>query len=236
MSASGNGRRRAAHRAGDVGPVLEFLGVTTPEAWVEAASGQIETLLNDHAALELKAAQQAQRLIWKYAMPASAGGGRSARVLRQRLMHSMSRLAREELRHFEQVLAAIEARGMVFSTVSSSRYAAGLHAEIRKDEPARLVDTLIVGAIIEARSCERFHGLLPALAATDADLARFYASLLRAESRHFRDYLALAELAAEGSVEDRCKELLAVDAALVCAPDTVVRFHSGVPSARHGGG
>jgi tRNA-(ms[2]io[6]A)-hydroxylase len=212
--------------------VLEFLGVATPPAWVEAAAGQIETLLNDHAALELKAAQQAQRLIWKYAMPAAAAGVRNSRVLRHRLMHSMSRLAREELRHFEQVLAAIEARGMAFSAVTSSRYAAGLHAEIRKDEPARLVDTLLVGAIIEARSCERFHALQPALVHSDPDLARFYASLLRAESRHFRDYLALAELAADGSVAGRCGELLAVDAALVCAPDAVLRFHSGVPTGR----
>jgi tRNA-(ms[2]io[6]A)-hydroxylase len=186
-------------------------------------------LLNDHAALELKAAQQAQRLIWKYALPASHNGAGISRALRERLMHLMSRLAREELRHFEQVLAALHARGVPFTPISSSRYAAGLHAEIRKEEPARLIDTLIVGAIIEARSCERFHALLPSLTSVDPDLATFYASLLRAESRHFRNYLELAELAAGGSVDECCRRLLDVDARLICSADSVLRFHSGVP-------
>ena len=85
---------------------------------------------------------------------------------------------------------------------------------------------MIVGAIIEARSCERFHALVPALEGVDADLAKFYSSLLRAESRHFRDYIDLAELAAGGPVEWRCTQLLAVDARLVRTPDKVLRFHS----------
>ena len=82
--------------------------------------------------------------------------------------------------------------GVEYTELTASRYAAGLRAECRQNEPARLVDTLIVGAIVEARSCERFHALAPYIEADDPELAKYYRSLLRAEGRHFEDYLALA--------------------------------------------
>jgi tRNA-(ms[2]io[6]A)-hydroxylase len=208
----------------DVGPVLEFLHCRTPDAWVRQALADLDTLLLDHAALELKAAQQAQKLIWKY------GAGPRALLpaaFRSRLVNRMSRLAREELRHFERVVAEIERRGGDFVATAPSRYAAGLHALARRDEPGRLVDALIIGAIIEARSCERFLRLIEPLRGEDAALAEFYASLLRSEARHFKDYLDLAALLDRDDYEQRAECLLARDAELVLLPDSELKFHSG---------
>jgi tRNA-(ms[2]io[6]A)-hydroxylase len=214
----------------DVGPVLEFLNCRTPLTWVRQALADLDTLLLDHAALELKAAQQAQTLIWRYGAAVGAGAGARGALpaaFRSRLVPRMSRLAREELRHFERVVAEIERRGGVFVATAPSRYAAGLHALARRDEPARLVDTLIIGAIIEARSCERFLSLIEPLGAEDAELAQFYATLLRSEARHFRDYLELARMLDHDDFMQRTECLLARDAELVLSPDSELKFHSG---------
>jgi tRNA-(ms[2]io[6]A)-hydroxylase len=136
----------------------------------------------------------------------------------------MSRLAREELRHFEQVLAIMKKRGVIYSHLSPARYAAGLREAVRKDDPGRLVDVLIVGAIIEARSCERFAALAPHL---DDKLAEFYNSLLKSEARHYQDYLVLAQRANGGPVQDRVAEFMAIEQKLIEEPDTEFRFHSG---------
>ena len=211
-----------------VEPVLKFLRCRSPAAWAEAAVAQIDTLLLDHAALELRAAQQAQRLIARYGSARDRGAALDPGT-RLRLLRKLSRLAREELRHYEQVVELIATRAIPYDTVSASRYARTLHGEIRRDEPQRCSDTLIVAAIIEARSCERFYSLLPSLENTEPRLARFYASLLRAEARHFDDYLALARDAAGDDCRDRIDALLALDAELMHAPDTQLRFHSGPP-------
>jgi tRNA-(ms[2]io[6]A)-hydroxylase len=191
---------------------------------------ELDKLLADHASLELKAAQQAQRLIWKYG--AGHAGGFSDKLFRSRLMHRMSRLAREELRHFEQVVRIIERRGGQFVTVSPSRYAGVLHELARPSGPGALTDQLLIGAIIEARSCERFFSLLGPLANQETELAAFYASLLRSEARHFEDYLDLARGAGDAEFEQRLDRLLARDTELVQSPDTEVRFHSGPLSDR----
>lgn len=213
----------------DAGPTLDFLGCRTPAAWTERAVAARDALLLDHASLELKAAQQAQKLIWAYGTSARRAG--LSRSLRHRLANKLSRLAREELRHFEQVLALLERRGSSYHPVSASRYASSLHALARRDEPGALVDALIIGAIIEARSCERFACLVPALEPVDPELASFYRSLLRSEARHFEDYLALARAAAEQDIQPRIDALLVRDAELICSTDMELRFHSGVPGA-----
>ena len=143
------------------------------------------------------------------------------------LLAKLSRLAREELRHFEQVVALMRKRGIDYPQIAASRYAGRLRDEVRPTEPSRLVDTLLVGAIIEARSCERFSALVPVL---DEELSDFYASLLKSESRHFVDYLKLAEgVAGAAEVEDRLQTILAAEQVLVESSDTEFRFHSGVP-------
>jgi len=200
----------------DLTSLLDFLPCRTPSQWVEAALKDQALMLIDHANCEKKAAATALSLMHRY-------------LDNTVLLNKMSRLAREELRHFEQVLKIMESRGVSYQSVTASRYAAGLRELVRKKEPGRLVDTLLVGALIEARSCERFAALVPHL---DEELATFYGSLLRSESRHFRDYLALAmQVAGEQEVEDRLARFKTREAELIQTPDTEFRFHSGVPAA-----
>ena len=198
-----------------VAPLRDFLGSSTPVAWIDWALANPALLLIDHANCEKKAASTALNLMFRYTeFPA--------------LLNKLSRLAREELRHFEQVLKLMQQRGIQYDTISASRYASGLRAGVRSSEPGRLVDTLVVGAIIEARSCERFAALAPHL---DQELAAFYRSLLKSESRHFRDYLKLAEQASDAEeVARRVKVFLALEAPLVQGEDREFRFHSGVPA------
>lgn len=211
-----------------VAPVLEFLSCRTPTAWIDAAVAEIDMLLLDHAALELRAAQQAQTLIARYGAAGRAGSSLDVN-LRLSLLRKLSRLAREELRHYEQVIELLAERNVDYRVISASRYARELHDCIRGTEPERLVDTLIVGAIIEARSCERFLSLLPSLETGEPELAKFYGSLLRSEARHFEDYLRLARRAAKADCADRVSYFLALDARLVCESDSELRFHSGPP-------
>jgi tRNA-(ms[2]io[6]A)-hydroxylase len=217
-------------------PVLQFLRCPTPAAWVEAAAKpeNLQVLLVDHANCERKAAESALATIKRYGagIPGAPGSGENGQAGvdsagQSALLNKMSRLAREELRHFEQVQAIMQRRNVSYCRLSAARYAAELKAAACREEPGRLVDTLLIGAIIEARSCERFAALVPVL---DAELAAFYASLLKSESRHFRDYLALAEaVTGKATVEKRLDVLLSREAALVSEPDVDFRFHSGAP-------
>ena len=197
-----------------VAGIQAFLPCTTPDAWVQMAlqHDQEPTLLIDHANCEKKAAATALALMHRY-------------TDNPVLLNKMSRLAREELRHFEQVIKIMSARGVNYEPLSASRYAQGLHKGVRRQEPGRLIDTLIVGALIEARSCERFARLAPEL---DTELGDFYFSLLKSEARHYADYLRLAEsLAGEAHLADRLDYFRGLEVELVESADTQFRFHSG---------
>ncbi len=194
--------------------ISQFLACDTPQAWLEAALNNQDILLVDHANCEKKAAATALNLMSRY-------------VERPELMLKMSKLAREELRHFEQVLAIIQDRDVPYPYLPAARYAGGLRKHVRKNEPHRLIDMMIVGALIEARSCERFEKLAPLL---DPELSRFYMSLLKSESRHFQDYLDLGMQYAEEPIDDRIALFTEVEAELITSPDPEFRFHSGVPN------
>ncbi len=191
--------------------IHDFLPCRTPQRWIENALANQDLMLIDHAHCEKKAASTALSLMYRY-------------VDNTNLLNKMSRLAREELRHFEQVLAIMKKRGVTYDHLTPARYAAGLRQEVRSEDPGRLVDVLIVGAIIEARSCERFAVLAPHL---DGKLADFYNSLLKSEARHYQDYLTLAEQANNGPVDDRVSVFLALEQKLIEEPDQEFRFHSG---------
>lgn len=196
--------------------IAGFLSTPTPDAWLDEACRRVPELLQDHANCELKAASTALGFLYRYA-------DRGALALR------MSKLAREELRHFEQVRAIMSDSGVAFERLSASRYAGGLRDRVRDREPYKLLDLLLVGAIIEARSCERFARLAPRL---PPKLGRFYAGLLAAEARHFEHYIAFARSEcgiADDEIDARLEELKAVEAALVSEPDAEFRFHSGAP-------
>ena len=197
----------------DLKHVTDFLGCTTPESWLEAACQNLDLLLIDHANCEKKAAATAMNLMYRY-------------VDKTELLKKMSQLAREELLHFEQVVNLMQERDIAYEHIGPARYAAALREHIRHHEPEKLVDTLIIGAFVEARSCERFAALAPKL---DEQIKKFYMSLLRSESRHFEDYLALAELYSRESMAPRVTFFRELEAELISSVDEEFRFHSGKP-------
>src|SRR5690606_35451902 len=195
--------------------IHDFLGCRTPAAWVEVALRNQDILLIDHKNCEFKAASTALSLIAKYNQ-------------RLDLVNYMSRLAREELVHHEQVLRLLKKRKIDVRPVSARRYASCLRAGVRTSEPHRLIDTLVLGACIEARSCERFEALVPHL---DEELGKFYAWLLQSESRHYQNYLKFAYQFGEREDVDRSVERFReLERELIERPDPEFRFHSGVPA------
>lgn len=144
----------------------------------------------------------------------------------QDLIDKMVLLIKEELHHFYQVLEIMNERNIPYENITASRYAKGMMSKVRTHEPAILIDKLICGAYIEARSCERFAKLAPHL---DDELNKFYISLLRSEARHYQDYLALAEQIAGEDISDRIKLFGEVEAELISSPDNDFKFHSGLP-------
>ena len=208
----------------------ELLRCATPEPWFDAARRDLPTLLIDHANCEKKAAGAAVSLLYRY-------------VDKPKLLRAMSRLAREELRHFEQVLAMLQSLGITYTNLAPSRYAGAMRSLICTSEPSRLVDTLIVGAVVEARSCERFGGLAMRIGGR---LGHFYHRLMNSEARHAEQYLELARdysaLPNSGrhdrrgagenaeSFEDRLEIFVARDQLLVSSVDAQFRFHSGLPA------
>lgn len=200
-------------------PEIEaFLQCQTPLSWIEWALEHPEELLLDHANCEKKAAGTALTLMFRYPE-------------REELLQHLSRLAREELRHFEQVTALMKKRDMRYRQITASIYAQRLHKHVAKQEPQKLIDSLIVLAFIEARSCERFYRLAPHL---DEELGRFYTSLLKSEARHFEGYLRMAELYAKQPIAERVAFFAQVERDAILMEDDVFRFHSGVPAAKQG--
>ena len=198
----------------DISAIRQFLPCPTPPAWIEWALEHPEILLIDHAHCEKKAASTAINLMFRY-------------VDRPELLDALSRLAREELLHFEQVLDIMRKRGVVYDHMTPSRYANGMRQHMRTKEPQRLIDILIIGAFIEARSCERFAALAPHV---DKELGRYYKFLLKSESRHFEDYLTLAQLYAGEDISQRVAFFREKEQELVESVDTEFRFHAGVPA------
>jgi tRNA-(ms[2]io[6]A)-hydroxylase len=188
----------------------------TPLAWFDAAVLRWRELLLDHASCEKKAASTALSLLFAYAEDFELG-------------RELARLAREELRHYEQVLALMREFAIPYTRQVPGRYAAGLRLGIANREPQRRLDVLLVGALIEARSAERFAGLGPRL---PAPLGPFYRGLAAAEARHGGLYHAAAERhAATAALElgARLSALARREAVLATGPDPEFRFHSGPP-------
>ena len=207
MSLAGGARACESH---------SILAAATPTVWVDAAVEGWRELLVDHANCEKKAASSAVALIFAYPEDVP-------------MSRALSRLAREELRHFEQVSQMMQRLQVSFERQRPGRYAAGLRAALRQHEPVRRVDLLCAYALIEARSAERFTLLAARL---PAPLNEFYRSLHAAEERHYGLYVQLALRAPrvdQVAVRRRLVELAQVEAALATEPDEQLRFHSGPP-------
>lgn len=190
------------------------LASTTDDRWVRRAEAHIDEILLDHAHCEKKAASTALSLIFRYPE-------------RPSLMIPLSRLAREELAHFEEVVAILRRRGLEFRRLTPSPYAARLMEIVRTHEPHRLLDTLLCAAMIEARSCERMQRLADAL--QDPELARLYRGLLASEARHYHSYVDLAQglhLVPEDELWSRLDAIAQHEAAVIAAAPEEARMHS----------
>ena len=190
------------------------LAAPTDPSWAARAIAGLDTVLLDHAHCEKKAASTAIGLIFRYPD-------------RTALMAPLSQLAREELAHFEQVLALLERRGLAFARLTPSPYAGELMSIVREKEPQRLLDTLLCCALIEARSCERLSILGESV--PDADLAAFYRGLVLAEARHHQAYVDLAratELFTEDEIRARHAAIAAHEAAVISHRRDEPRLHN----------
>jgi tRNA 2-(methylsulfanyl)-N6-isopentenyladenosine37 hydroxylase len=193
-----------------------LLRAATPKAWIAEACALPDVLLIDHANCEKKAASTALALMFAYAEDLE-------------LTDKMSRLAREELRHYEQVAKLIGALKITPQRLAPGRYATQLRRLVASEEPAREVDLMICGAFIEARSCERFAALE---AVIGEPLDELFRGLHEAEARHYQLYLELAARAAARAglnMDARIAAFGAREAQLIMDPDPVFRFHSGPP-------
>ncbi len=180
--------------------------------WLAQVDAHLDEILIDHAHCEKKAAGVAMNLLFSY-------------VDHVPLARAMTEIVTEELAHFHLVLDLLERRGIRFRKLSPSSYGQRLHAIVRKEEPARAVDRLLVAGLIEARSCERFAVLRDHV--DDAELQEFYGSLFESEARHHATYVRLAcDLAPEETVRERLHWLAAEEAAIIAQGDPVARMHS----------
>lgn len=200
--------------AADLRRIHNFLHQLTPTDWLQQAPQHIDLLLVDHAHCERKAALTAMNLI-------------ALAPEHTALVNTMSPLIREEMLHFEKVHEIIIQRGLSYYALPPSGYANHLHQHVRKqNKQTRLTDLLIIGAIIEARSCERFAALSNVL--EDNQLVHFYQGLIKAEARHFLEYLELAQNY-DNQLEERIHFFVTLENQYVLSQDTVFRFHSGCP-------
>ena len=182
------------------------------DRWLAQVDDRLEEVLIDHAHCEKKAAGVAMNLLFSY-------------VDHTELARSMTEIVVEELEHFRMVLDLLDRRGIRFRKLAPSSYGARLHELIRREEPGRGVDRLLVAGLIEARSCERFS--LLAAHVPDAELRDFYQGLFESEARHHATYVRLAAgFAPEAEVRGRLRELAGAEAAIIGQGDPQPRMHS----------
>lgn len=180
--------------------------------WLTQVDAGLEDVLVDHAHCEKKAAGVAMNLLFSY-------------VDNVAVALAMAEVVNEELEHFRLVLDLLERRGIRFRRLSPSSYGPRLHECVRKGEPARAVDRLLVAGLIEARSCERFSMLADHVA--DPELRDFYRGLFESEARHHATYVRLAcDFQPEADVRARLHELSVREAEIIGIGDPVPRMHS----------
>ncbi len=191
--------------------MLSLQSVTT-QRWLEQVDHSLEEILIDHAHCEHKAAAVAMSLLGAY-------------IENRDLCEEMTKIVEEELEHFHMVLDVLEKRGIEFRLQQPGHYARELRQLIRPNEPDRAVDRLLIGGLIEARSCERFS--LLAKHVQDTELAEFYAGLFESEARHHSTYVRLAKQFADPEVvKARLAELSAAEAEIIGKGNPLARMHS----------
>jgi tRNA 2-(methylsulfanyl)-N6-isopentenyladenosine37 hydroxylase len=193
-------------------PTIKFLQQPTSEVWIKQAIANLDIILLDHSHCERKAAGVALNLMFRY--PSSA-----------KLVRTLTTIAQEELEHFEQVNQWLDRRGVALAPLSPPPYGAGLRAAIRPQEPQRMLDSLLVSGLIEARSHERL-GLL-GCHCPEPELAKFYRGLMASEARHYGIYWTLAVTYFDrAAVDQRLEELAAIESELLATLYPEPRIHS----------
>ena len=174
-------------------------------------------LLIDHAFLEKKAANNAMELLTRWPNDWVEGW-----------VETMTGVARDEAVHLTQVTRILKQRGGRLDRIHKNPYANSLRLLVRKGDAGEIVDRLLVSALIELRSCERFAVLTAA--SEDAELARFYGALCRSELGHYKVFLRLArKVAKRAAVDARWQEMLAAEAEILAEQPIGARIHSGWP-------
>lgn len=190
------------------------LEYSTDPSWLEKVTPHLDELLIEQAHLEKKAASSAVSFLFRYPQELS-------------LQAPLSKLAREELEHFELVLAILDRRGIAFGRQKPGHYAEELLAVMRAREPHRLLDRLLCNAVIEARSCERMQLLAAGLAGVDMEIADFYRGLMASEARHHGLFVSLAKgIFPADEVDRRLAAIIRHEATILVASVPMPRLHS----------
>jgi tRNA 2-(methylsulfanyl)-N6-isopentenyladenosine37 hydroxylase len=193
-------------------PKINILASSTSLAWIEQAIANLDEILLDHSHCERKAAGSALNFMFRY--PAHT-----------KLVRELTAIALEELEHFELVNQWLEKRGIALAPLNAPPYGSKLKAQISHQEPARLLDSLLISALIEARSYERFS--LLALHCPDPDLSKLYRSLMASEARHYGIYWVLADNYYDREiVRERLNELAIVESEILATLHPEARIHS----------
>ena len=190
----------------------------TPLSWAHAALADPIALLNDHAFLEMKAAQNAMDLMTRWPNTWLPGW-----------VEAMTSVARDEAAHLAQVTRVLIKRGGRLVRSHKAAYPRDLRARVRNGGSDELLDRLCVSALIEARSCERFAVLAEAAAENEPDLAKFYHALFASEMGHYKIFLKLAnKIAPPDVVAQRWSEWLDTEAEILAAQKPGCLIHSGL--------
>ena len=191
----------------------------TSDRWLAQVDSHLDEILIDHAHCEKKAAGTAMNLLFAY-------------VDSIELCREMTEIVEEELAHFHLVIDLLARRGIRFRRLKPSTYGRRLNDLVRRQEPERAVDRLLVAGLIEARSCERFDLLRKHMRRVvdgrevDRELADFYESLFESEARHHATYVRLAKgFASDDAVQARLAELAEAEAAVIAEGDPLPRMH-----------
>lgn len=182
------------------------------QRWLKLVDTDLAEILIDHAHCEKKAAGVALNLIFAY-------------VDNEELCRELSEIVNEEMEHFVMVLDLLKKRDIKFRRLKPGSYGRQLNDLVRKSEPQKAIDRLLVASLIEARSCERFH--LLAEYVEDKELADFYASLFESEARHHTTYVRMAKhFGDDQTIRTRLEELSALETEIVDRGDPLPRMHS----------
>lgn len=186
-------------------PLVLRLKWPTPRAWTETVRAQLDCFLIDHAACERKASATGMAFVVRYPD-------------RPQILRPLIEFAREELEHFEAVYRIIESRGLRLGPDEKDPYVTQLHSGMRDGRDDKLVDRLLVAAVVEARGCERFRMLGEALSEEGGDdpLGEFYLRIAQSEARHHGLFIRLAKTVADtAEVERRLESWLEKEANII---------------------